>query len=61
MTKRALTLVGKAARRRKDADRAYREAIAAARQEGHTLEAIGEAAGVTRQGIDYLLRERGRA
>jgi hypothetical protein len=49
-----LSAVTRAATRRADADLAYRQAIAAARPE-HTLEEIGRAAGLTKQGVRYLL------
>ncbi len=35
----------------------YIAAIFAARDAGHTLDAIGEAAGISRQGVHYLLTE----
>jgi hypothetical protein len=49
-----LAAVTKATRRRTHADQAYREAIENARQQ-HTLEEIGRAAGLTKQGVRYLL------
>lgn len=51
---RLLAAVTRAATRRADADRAYRAAINAARSK-HTLEEIGTAAGLTKQGVRYLL------
>ncbi len=51
---RLLSAVTRAAKKRADADRDYRDAIAAAR-ERHTLEEIGRAAGITKQGARYLL------
>lgn len=36
----------------------YLEAIRAARQAGHTLEEIGQAAGITKNGVRYLLISR---
>lgn len=51
---RLLSAVTRAANRRTDADRAYRQAIEAARSQ-HTLEEIGRAAGLTKQGVRYLL------
>jgi hypothetical protein len=58
MSVRTLRAVERAARRRHDADRAYREAIEAAREDGHTMPAIGSAAGITKQGVYKLLRKR---
>ena len=52
---RLLTAVRRAAQKRTQADTAYREAIRAAREAGHTLEETGQAAGLTRQGVRYLL------
>jgi hypothetical protein len=52
---RLLAAVTRATTRRTDADRAYRAAIHAAHQAGHTMEEIGRAAGITRQGVGYLL------
>lgn len=49
-----LTDVRRAASARTNADTKYREAIAAARDQ-HTLEEIGRAAGLTKQGVRYLL------
>ena len=49
-----LRAVTRAAARRTTADEAYRAAIHAAR-ESHTLEEIGRAAGLTKQGVRYLL------
>jgi hypothetical protein len=51
---RLLSTVTRAARKRAQADADYRAAIAAARN-GHTLEEIGQAAGLTKQGVRYLL------
>ena len=57
-----LAEVRRAMRRRRTADRrrrlidaAYRDAVRAARQDGHTLQAIGDAAGVTREAIRQTL------
>ena len=50
-----LRAVRAAARRRADADTKYRAAITAAYPD-HTLEEIGRAAGLTAQGVHYLLR-----
>ena len=52
---RQLRLVARAARDRAGADQAYRAAIQAARDSGHTLQAIGDAAGITKNGVRYLL------
>lgn len=49
-----LAAVRRATKTRADADSKYRAAIAAARQ-NHTLEEIGRAAGLTKQGVRYLL------
>lgn len=49
-----LSAVARAARKRAQADQAYRAAIRAARPT-HTLDEIGRAAGLTRQGVRYLL------
>lgn len=51
---RLLSAVARAAARRTASDEAYRAAIQAARQ-AHTLEEIGRAAGLTKQGVRYLL------
>lgn len=51
-----LGAVRRATTKRAQADAAYRAAIRAARDAGHTLEAIGQAAGLTRAGVHYLLR-----
>lgn len=50
-----LATVKRAAQQRLRADQAYRAAITAARDAGHTLPEIGEAAGITKQGVRYLL------
>jgi len=57
-----LTAVRRATARRRTADRrrrlidaAYRDAVHAARHDGHTLQAIGDAAGVTREAIRQTL------
>jgi len=55
---RTLRAVERAAQRRRDAERTYRQAIETARADGHTMPAIGAAAGITRQGIYKLLRNR---
>lgn len=52
---RLLSAVRRAATRLTDAETARLDAIHAARAEGHTLDAIGQAAGLTRQGVRYLL------
>ena len=49
-----LSAVTRAANRRTAADEGYRAAIRAART-SHTLEEIGRAAGLTKQGVRYLL------
>ena len=51
---RLLSAVTRAAKKRADADRDYRDAISAARP-AHTLEEIGRAAGISKQGVRYLL------
>ena len=51
---RLLSAVRRAAHRRQAAEMAYRRAIVEAREE-HTLEAIGQAAGLTKNGVRYLL------
>lgn len=56
MTTRTLTAVTRAAARRKQAQETYRRAVADARADGHTLAAIGEAAGIKRQNVHKLLR-----
>jgi uncharacterized cupin superfamily protein len=53
MTK-LLAAVKRAAQKRAQADNHYRDAIEAARAE-HTLAEIGDAAGLTRSGVHYLL------
>ena len=50
-----LSAIRRATTRRDTADQAYRAAIRAAREAGHTLDEIGKAAGITRQGARYLL------
>jgi len=50
-----LTMVARAAARRTASDEAYRAAIQAARNAGHTMPEIGAAAGLTKQGVRYLL------
>ena len=50
-----LTVVKRAAQKRAQADQAYRASIRAARETGCTLEAIGQAAGITKNGVRYLL------
>lgn len=52
---RLLAAVTRAARKRAEAEAAYRAAIAAAR-ETHTMPQIARAAGLTKQGVSYLLR-----
>lgn len=57
----ALQTVRKAARARAQADRKYREALAAARAAGHSYRQIGDAAGLTYQAVhDYLKRKDGK-
>ena len=50
-----LSTVRRAANRRQDAETAYRAAVRAAREAGHTLEEIGKAAGISKHGAHYLL------
>lgn len=50
-----LTAVRRAASRRKQADSDYRAAIRAAREAGHTMPEIGEAAGIGKQTVFALL------
>lgn len=50
-----LAAVKRAAHRRAQADEQYRASIRAARETGCTLEAIGQAAGLTKNGVRYLL------
>ena len=50
-----LRAVTRAAKRRQASDQEYRAAITAAYPD-HTLEEIGRAAGLTAQGVHYLLR-----
>lgn len=52
---RALSAVTRAANRRATTDHDYRAAIREAREAGHTLDEIAGAAGLTRQGVWYLL------
>lgn len=61
MSARTLHTVTRTARKRTEADRAYRQALVAARADGHKLRTIGAAAGVTAQAVDYLLRREDRA
>lgn len=56
---RLLSAITRATRRRIEADRAYRESIRAAREAGHSMPEIGEAAGITKQGVAWLLRPKG--
>lgn len=42
------------------ANAAYLEAIRAARDAGHTMPEIGEAAGISKQGVMYLLNQQGK-
>jgi hypothetical protein len=49
-----LTAITRAANKRAAADREYRQAIHNARAT-HTLEEIGQAAGISKQGARYLL------
>lgn len=55
---RLLRAVNRAARRRADAEHAYRAAIIEARNAGHTLADIGRAAGITKQGAYKLLNPK---
>jgi hypothetical protein len=42
------------------AEQGFRETLVRAKQEGHSLSELGRAAGLTRAGVQYLLRrERG--
>jgi hypothetical protein len=52
---RLLSAVARAASRRQTADHAYRDAIQAARDAGHTMPEIGKAAGITKQAVQWLL------
>jgi len=56
MSVRTLATVARTARRRREADLAYRQAIADARADGALLREIAAAAGVTHRAIDYLLK-----
>lgn len=64
-----LATVTRAARRRTRAETDFRAAVHAAREARHTLAEIGQAAGLTKQGVRWLLmtpdqrtatRKRGR-
>lgn len=50
-----LEAVARATRARQRAETAYRAAIDHAHQAGHTLREISEAAGITREGVRYLV------
>ena len=50
-----LSTVRRAANRRQDAETAYRAAVRAAREAGHTLSEIGNALGCTKANVHYLL------
>ena len=50
-----LSAIRRASSRRDKAYEAYVAAVRAAREAGHTLDEIGKAAGITRQGARYLL------
>ena len=50
-----LSRVRRATHKRAEADNNYRAAIEAAREGGHTLVEIAQAAGITMQGVHYLL------
>lgn len=52
----ALANVARAADRKQAAQHAYRTAIEQARADGHTLAAIAQAAGISRQNVHKLLR-----
>ena len=54
-TKRTLSAVLRAAQARERAREHFRAAIVEARRDGHTLQAIADAAGVTRQAISEQL------
>lgn len=50
-----LATVTRAARQRARAEQDFRAAITAAREARHTLTEIGQAAGLTKQGVRWLL------
>ena len=50
-----LTAVRRAAQRRNESARTYRQAIEQARAQGHTLDEIGAAAGTSKQAVWNLL------
>ena len=52
---KTLNAVKRATTRRATAEESYRAAINEARAAGHTLPQIGEAAGISAQGVHYLL------
>ena len=52
---KTLATVTRATRQRVDAEARYRAAIRAASDAGHSLSEIGKAAGLTRNGVRYLL------
>jgi hypothetical protein len=59
---RLLAAVTRAAARRTTADQAYRAAIRTARDAGHTMTEIGQAAGISKQAVSVrLLRDKGEA
>lgn len=55
-----LASVTRAAQRRETAHATYLAAILRARAQGYTLDAIGHAAGVTRQAIHEMIRRHER-
>jgi predicted transcriptional regulator len=58
---RLLAAVTRAANRRTTADETYRAAIRAARDAGHTMTEIGQAAGITKQAVRVrLIRDAGK-
>ena len=52
-----LEAVTRATRARQRAEQTYRAAIDHARKAGHTFREIGEAAGITKKGVRYLVDE----
>lgn len=50
-----LTAVRRATRRRNDGHASFVASLRAARQAGHTLQEIAQAAGISRQYVSYLL------
>jgi predicted transcriptional regulator len=53
-----LAAVKRAAKRKREADQAYRDSIAAAHEAGFPFVEIAEAAGVTRQSVRVIVRRR---